>query len=279
MIQWLQTWSGPLPESFFRGLSLLGQPQFYLAVVPLLYWHWNRQQAWRLGLLLAASLWLNILLKDLLMLPRPSPLEVRILWSAEGSGWPSGHAQGAASFWFYLAWQLRRRWLYWVAGVVVLLVSLSRLYLGVHYPLDVVSGALFGLAMVSIAMLVYRYGHLLPKLQGWWLAPALALAAVTLHPVSDSFKVAGAVWGMGWGHRLHDLGRTLRLTATPGKKLALVTGGLIVLALLFIVLEWLQPEGSWWSLFTFGLLAFFTFGPLTWLVGSRVQESGIRSQE
>jgi glycerophosphoryl diester phosphodiesterase len=93
---------------------------------------------------------------------------------------PSGHAQVATAMWLWLAYELRRPWLWIVAVVIVLGVSFSRLYLGVHDVEDVAVGIAAGFASIAIFRLL-----LSDRLQRWHdLHPALQLVLLlALQPV------------------------------------------------------------------------------------------------
>lgn len=106
----------------------------------------------------AGGLALNLVLKLFFDRPRPHV----IVWgtNAVSSSFPSGHAMSATIVYStvaYLAARLaQRRWERWIvmclAAIVVVLISVSRLYLGVHYPSDVLAGAVVGLAWAAFCM-------------------------------------------------------------------------------------------------------------------------------
>nr|NIV34796.1 phosphatase PAP2 family protein [Anaerolineae bacterium] len=129
--------------SFF---SFLGVESFYLLVMPAILWSYDVALGFRVGLILLTSASLNSILKLAFGLPRPYWIsrKVRPYGVASSFGFPSGHAQNAVSIWGRLAAAVRKNWA--VAGAVALtgLISLSRLYLGVHFPLGVLAGWLIG---------------------------------------------------------------------------------------------------------------------------------------
>jgi undecaprenyl-diphosphatase len=111
-------------------------------------------------LVVAASggLLLNGVLKLGFDRPRPSIFIPAV--HAVSSSFPSGHAMSSAIVYgtvAYLAARLhRRRWARWLvmafAFLVIVLISLSRMYLGVHYPSDVLAGVIIGLAWAAFCM-------------------------------------------------------------------------------------------------------------------------------
>ncbi len=108
-----------------------------------------RREAVALALSLGGAILLAELVK--LLVSRPRPL-VEHLQAVSGSSFPSGHATQASAFWFALVFVLRAAGGSRVATaaaaafalVLVLAVAASRVYLGVHYPGDVLAGLLLG---------------------------------------------------------------------------------------------------------------------------------------
>jgi membrane-associated phospholipid phosphatase len=88
-------------------------------------------------------------LKELASRPRPSGVRVRE--AADGFGFPSGHSAMAWTLAVVIATQLPPRWR-WVPYAVAATVAVTRMHVGVHYPLDVVGGALWGLAVGGIVV-------------------------------------------------------------------------------------------------------------------------------
>jgi undecaprenyl-diphosphatase len=106
----------------------------------------------------AGGILLDLILKLRFDRPRPHVFE----WgtNAVSSSFPSGHAMSATIVYStvaYLAARLQKRvWARWVtmflAVILIFLICLSRLYLGVHYPSDVIAGVVIGLAWAGFCM-------------------------------------------------------------------------------------------------------------------------------
>ncbi len=146
-----------------NALSFLGREDFYLILVAFLYWcvdaAWGVQL---LGILLLSD-FVNGLIKWLFHAPRPYWIDARVrALSAEASyGIPSGHAQTGTALWGLLATMIRTRWAWPAALVLIFAVSLSRIYLGVHFPHDVVAGWIIG------GLLLAAYLWIQPRVIRW----------------------------------------------------------------------------------------------------------------
>lgn len=153
IVLWVQGWGSWLnaPMQFF---SFLGTEQFFLLVLPLLYWCFDTQAGTRIGVALLTANGLNSALKMALHMPRPFWVSdaVQVLAVETSFGAPSGHAQISATVWPMAASILRSKAAAWGAALVVLLIGLSRLYLGVHFPHDVLLGWAIGLLTWQILL-------------------------------------------------------------------------------------------------------------------------------
>ena len=193
----------PALDAIMEGFTRLGNQETYLLLVPLLLWCVELSLAIRLALAFVASSYLNTVLKDLLMEPRPCDLAPVCILEAEGYGLPSGHAQSAVLVWGLVASQVRRGWFWAVAILLMLLIGFSRVYLGVHFPTDVLAGWVLGLALL---MAYFRWGA---KIESWVLglgpgnqiliAMAMAVLLFLIHPVKDVAAAVSSFAGLGIG--------------------------------------------------------------------------------
>ncbi|MFT5033733.1 MAG: membrane-associated phospholipid phosphatase [Bermanella sp.] len=146
VIIWAQQFQQPIVRLPLIALTWLGGAG-YLATLPLVVFALNQRTGLRLALLMAATLFLNSVLKDAFALPRPFETYPDIVSAGErGLSFPSGHAQLVVIFWGLLALEIRRRWFSATAILLIFLTGYSRIYLGVHYPTDVMAGWLLGSA-------------------------------------------------------------------------------------------------------------------------------------
>ncbi|MCS7038625.1 MAG: phosphatase PAP2 family protein [Caldilineales bacterium] len=169
---------GPGWQRPMQVFTFLGDEQFYLLFLPLVYWCVHKGLGLDLAFLLVFSAFTNTALKSLFKAPRPfwqNPGLQRV--EVGGFGFPSGHAQLSASLFGRMARFRGRRELLIVMPLLIVLVAISRVYLGVHYPGDVVWGVAVGLVVLA---LYRRLGPALAaRLHGLSWPAHLVLAALT----------------------------------------------------------------------------------------------------
>ncbi len=148
--RWLQA-AYPQLAALMQVISELGRFEFYLAVIPILYWCLDKRLGFLLAYVLGISNVVNVLLKSTLRGPRPYWLPVGAdlaLGVEESYGVPSGHAQSATVAYLFLAAWFRRGWVVALAVGMVFVMALSRVYLGVHFVHDVLIGVLVGVGVL-----------------------------------------------------------------------------------------------------------------------------------
>jgi membrane-associated phospholipid phosphatase len=246
LLRFLEAHRTPMLTAFFVVWSGLGSTIGYLLMLPLLWWGISWKLGARLFVALVLSVYLNALVKDVVARPRPFlSTDITSVTTPDEYSFPSGHAQNAALFWGLLALHFRRRWFHAVAAAVTLLVGFSRLYLGVHFPSDVLAGWLAGFLLAWLYALfsspVAEAAERLPL--GGQLSLSLGVPALltvlhsTVNTAAALGGLAGALGGLAVGRmeRLYPNGSQTR------SRRAWLLVGLCGLPVLYLSLRLLSP--------------------------------------
>lgn len=204
IIRTVQLMRGPALDAIFKAITFMGEEVFFLILLPLIFWCVDFAVGARLAVAFLLAAYANTGLKDLFAHPRPFELDPAVkLHDAEGYGLPSGHAKSAVVVWGNIAAGLRKTWLWFVAVLLMVLIGFSRVYLGVHFPTDVLGGWAVGAVFLAV------YLALEPHIETWLkqanLAMQLALAVVVplalllLHLTKDTGSAMAVLMGMGTG--------------------------------------------------------------------------------
>ena len=151
VIEALQSALSPTLDLVFILFTLLGEDYVYMSLLAITYWCFNKKTGVELSYVLLASAYLNYWMKMSFGMDKP-PSEYRIILKDDISyGFPSGHAQGAVTFWGWAGKKIGKAWGHILFFTLIFFIDLSRIYLGVHYLGDVLSGILFGGVFLIIA--------------------------------------------------------------------------------------------------------------------------------
>jgi membrane-associated phospholipid phosphatase len=201
MIQRIDT---PLLDSFFRAITSLGDELFYLLLFPFLLWCVDFYLGIRVGIIFLSSVYVNNGLKEIFQQPRPFYIlpEIQKVY-AYGYGFPSGHAQSSMVVWGSIAYWNKQIWIRNLSVLLILLIGFSRIYLGVHFPTDILGGWLFGGLILGLSYFIFLkfkldfiQGIMVYKIIGITLFPLILLQ---IQSSPDIISSVAALSGIGYG--------------------------------------------------------------------------------
>lgn len=207
VIGFIQAFQTPLLNSIFQAITRLGGIMSFWLVLPFLFWCVDYKLGIRVTVLCSISAFGNFWLKDIFSQPRPFAFDPGVgIATARGYGLPSGHAQGSLVLWGSLAAWAQKKWFWVLAGIIVALIGLSRVYLGVHFPTDVLAGWAVGSGFLTL------YFFLRPGIETWingqsvgmkmLLSLVIPLGLLLMHPSSFGGYQLGMLAGVGIGGAL-----------------------------------------------------------------------------
>ena len=210
----------PFLTAIMSAVTWLGHEILPVVVICIFYWCVNKKCAYKMAFSFFFSGLCVQGLKIAYRIDRPwvidpdfKPVE-SALGAATGYSFPSGHTQAAASLYGTLALTLKKWWAKLICVVVLLLVAFSRLYLGVHTPLDVGVALAVTVFITVIVCLVYDklYGKertivyvsaAMVLLSAGLFAYGLILlnrGVISYGNVRDAFKTSGAGMAFAIGY-------------------------------------------------------------------------------
>lgn len=155
---WLQQiGKGTFLQSFLlilnNFLSFLGEEYFSVFVLGLFYWGFDKRKGVRMGLTLLPSMLANNMIKNVVRRLRPFKCseDIELLREVDGYSFPSAHSSSSAGIYMTLAGEYKDKKVFKVIAVAIpLLIAISRVFVGAHWPTDVLCGLLLGYAFYFI---------------------------------------------------------------------------------------------------------------------------------
>jgi len=257
----------------FRFLNYFDTVYFFFALIPILWIGFSYKWGLRIFYWFTLSSIVNTLAKYLVGWPRPSTDLPEIgLFTPNSPGFPSGGAQtcmflGAILIYY---WKTRAAWL--IGTFYILLISFSRLYLGVHYPIDVLGGWAIGVLLFYLFVITKEplENYLVRKGAGFCLVISLAIpVALTLvAPHQYIFPIAGTTLGVGLG-TYFSLQKHLFLAQSKTMKETIIRSFIALSTFSLFIYLW-PKEQSFAKSFSAGLFMSFAASPICrWFISRK----------
>jgi hypothetical protein len=271
IVLWFQQFS-PALDGLFKAFTFTGNEDFFFLLLPIITWCIDRRTGLRLAIVFLLSSFVGAVVKEATNLPRPYQYstQVRMLYETSGKAFPSLHTQNTVVIWGFIAQQIKQKWLWILAGVLFIGVPLSRVYLGLHFPTDLLGGYVFGILILVLFIhndgIVEKKFDSLPLNIKLIIALSVPVLIFLISPKADETisSSTGVVFGAWTGIILERLWVRYRVSEVLYRRgfafLLGIAGVMLIRIGLKALFEGLQPE----SLFRFVRYGFigiwFTLG-------------------
>jgi hypothetical protein len=255
VIEAIQSALSPTLDFLFIFFTLLGEDYIYMCLIAIIYWCFNKRAGVQISYVLLVSAYLNYWLKMSFKMDKP-PSEYRIILKDDVSyGFPSGHAQSAATFWGWVGLKIRKAWVRIMFFTLIFLIGLSRIYLGVHYLGDVLGGTLFGVVFLIVAYKTMPcLESKLSSIPSWlrdYLTPFLSvlLFGLSLAVFPDIIRgnsalVCGSLFGFSFGFSLESKHVNISVDVDRSTKVFRSVVGLITIFGLYLMMSFVLNSMS-----------------------------------
>lgn len=196
-IKLIQSISNPWLDRFFMSVSDICSPVILSVLAVIVYWGIDKKKGVSIAVITAWNVGLNSILKNIFKIPRPFLKDAGIkridTHSSYGYSFPSGHSQVMGGAGTAMSLAFKNNIVKAIAVTVAVLVAFSRMYLGVHTPLDVCTGLLLGF-LVSFVLYRGIYKLVSEKSYTKLLLCTIPLyIAMAIFKDEDLYKITGLI--------------------------------------------------------------------------------------
>lgn len=261
ILRHIQSIANPFFDFLFQLITICGEQIVLISIISIIYWALDKKFGEYIAYSVLTSVLLNNAIKDIFKMKRPIGEEgIRTLreQTATGYSFPSGHTQGASSFYGAMAIYLKKRVMYIIATVMIILIGFSRLYLGVHYPKDVIVGGILG---VLTSLICYKlYNRVKNKMLLYVITFIIFIPALTFAHSADFIKGMGTYLGFIIGIYIEKKYVNFSTEGSTGNKIIRVLLGIVILLVLQLGLKVLLPSGRVFSFIRYVLISLVGIG-------------------
>lgn len=156
----LQSIRNDFLTTLFTGFTIATETVAVTLITAVMYWCIDKKCGQRLLFALTGNITINSGLKNIFKSPRPigsKGLESLRTSTATGYSFPSGHTQTSTTVWTVIINYFKKKWILVLGIIMILGAGISRLYLGVHWPIDVMFGWILGISISLGFMKIFDY--------------------------------------------------------------------------------------------------------------------------
>lgn len=218
-----------------EAITMLAEETLMIVLIVMLWFAFDKKLAQKLLFVTVASMGINGIIKNFAKVPRPwTTGEVTCARpeTATGYSFPSGHTQNFTTWTLAAALHLKRWWLTLTVSVLSAFVAFSRIFLGAHYPSDVVVALILGVGIAILGSYVFDRFENKSRL---YLALALLMTPFAIFFLfdpdpnfSDFYKMYGMAVGLAVAVPFEEKFAPLTYNVPWWKKLVRILIGLVL---------------------------------------------------
>lgn len=262
---------------FWWVITQFGDKFILVAIILLIYWCINKEKGEKIVYTVIVSLSINSIVKSIFNRERPYKINegqyqnIRKLKSLDGVGnstsFPSGHSQNASTLFGSIALYFRSPYTLIFGIIIIILVPISRMYLGVHYPTDTIVGVILGIGVTYLCYLITSNFYRIKKV--YYLITLVCLFPflfINKFNTTTYFMIFGLYFGFILGIWFENKFVNFTCDVPIKNKILRYLAGVLILLVIylffalidkFIVIEIISKI---WTAITYFVLAFASFG-------------------
>lgn len=277
ILKFFQSIRNPILNALFLILTISTEAPVIIIMTAIMYWCVNKKHGQKLLFALIPNIVINTGTKELVKAPRPigtEGIESLRVSTATGYSFPSGHTQTATTFWTSLIIIFRQKWMYILGSVMILGVGVSRLYLGVHWPIDVICGWIFGIFFTVIFTKIF---DIVDKNKNYKLLLLVLMPFIIFIFIvkSESYiKIFGLLVGLVLGYIIEDNFIKFNTIVDYKKQANFISNvdtnkdyivksayrfilGIFTLLLVYLTLKYIMPENTLFNFIRYLIISLY----------------------
>lgn len=253
IVRWIQNnLRSNFLDVIMNVLTNLGDAYIFILLVVIIFWTVDKRFAYKFAISFIVSAAINTALKNIFNRPRPFEEGLTsISEETHGSSLPSGHSQASGVIYYALNKQYGKhnKLVKYFAYFVLIIVPITRMYLGQHYLTDVLIGTIIGILaailMFKLFDLMKEKEHIYPL----FAIPIFLILMIILHSkgydnAKDLFVAGGGYIGFTIGYAVEKIYVRHNVNTTLSNKIIKLITGLIFVIGLYIGLKAIFPSNS-----------------------------------
>lgn len=252
---------------FAKVFSYFGDQIVTILVAGFVYWCYDKKLGKILCLTVGMGSILNPMVKNIFLRRRPyfdnamikclNPAESEFAVNdvlGQGFSLPSLHATNSVTLYGTLAFYLKKNWITVLAIVLILLIGISRFFIGVHYPTDILAGWIIGFALI---LFIY---FLNSRIKETWKICLILIIIGCIGLIycrsADYFRGLGIVIGFSIAILIEEKYVNFKNTRSIPRSVLRLIGGLTVFLVITLICKAIFPDGNTYIAFGFRVLRY-----------------------